>query len=810
MLRLTEPPKDTLQFIDRDDIRNTIEVAYNTLYQDITFFQIISIYGVGGIGKTQLLREEFLNNSILPIRPVYITLEITHKDDLLDILIKFRKALPENHKYPLFDYAMLYIWNYLNASQLDVGFLKSTQRNVIEFFKPFVDIAAGAPTQLPVGSIIEAVCNATDALKNLYNSRKINSIIDRIKNMGLHDILQVLPVLLGTDIHKAFLDDHFALVLDSYKVYSDRHDSFNWLTSLLESIGYGVFVIASREKINWPPSLSKTVIYKNLESLPEEEVRTALQAQLSSCPQLIENIIRMTDCMPIYLDLTVSTVLESRPEQISKNMMFFSSKEDIIEKFLAHLSVNEQETFIVLAIVQIFDVSIFEYLVKDLHLQVNVLEFEAICKRSLIRNYEYDSYFYKTHDVISNNIQHITDEAKIRRILQSYLKYMTARGRWHYSSIQVNMLLKHIIGIYIVNGLNLFEFETEQLLDIYFSVKEALVPFDCDEIDGFNIADKMKYFYCFVKALCQERANSNERLTWLESIDEMTCNFGKHLKSLRLMKGYLQALCIGTQYLKAIVDELDPKLTIEECTEWYYGQTKIFYGDCCVSYGEYKRGLKELENYRKLLSKLPGKENDMFQVTRHIAHAYRFNMMLDKAAAEYSNLIYGEDASPTPLQKIYILTNLCETYCYFEPNKVLQIIREALALSNNFKDLKSKGKIYYSLAIVWLHKKKYKRAKKCIRKSLYLNQVDGYIAGKLYAYMALAYLEYACYHQLSKRTLSIIENIQQKIQVYTCFRLPIALMKDDYSEMPSIMNSQEWIDFYQTAVAYRQFLDCLA
>lgn len=810
MLRLTEHPKDTLQFIDRDDIRNTIEVAYKHLYRDITFFQIISIYGVGGIGKTQLLREEFLNNDTLPIRPIYISLEITHKDDLLDILIKFRKALPGNHKYPLFDYAMLYIWNHLNASQLDVGFLKSVQQNVLEFFKPFVDIAVGFPTQLPVGSIIEAVCNASDALKTLYSNQKISSIIDQIKSMGLHDILQVLPILLGTDIHRAFLDDHFAFVLDSYKVYSDRQDSFNWLTSLLESIGYGVFVIASREKINWPPSLSETVIYKNLESLPEEEVRIALQAQLSSYPQLIENIIKMTDCMPIYLDLAVKTVLESRPAQINKNMIFFSSKEDIIEKFLAHLSAQEQETFIVLAIVQIFDMEIFEYLVKDLNLQVNILEFESICRRSLIRNYEYDSYFYKTHDVISNNIQHITDEVKVRRILQSYLKYMSARGRWHYSSIQVNMLLKHIIGIYIVSDFNLLEFETEQLLDIYFTVKEALIPFDCDEIEGFNKAGTMKYLYCYVKALCQERANSNERLTWLESIDEITCNFGKHLKSLKLMKGYLRALCIGTQYLKAIVNELDSKLTIEECAEWYYGQTKIFLGDCCVSYGEYKRGLQELENYRKLIPKLPGKENDMFQVTRHIAHAYRFNMMLDKAAAEYGNLIYGKDVFPTPLQKIYILTNLCETYCYFEPNKVLEILREALALCNNFKDLKSKGKIYYSLAIVWLHKKKYKRAKKCIRKSLYLNQIDGYIAGKLYAYMALAYFEYACYHRLCKRTLSIIEKIQRKIQVYTCFRLPIALMEDDYSDFPNILRSQDWIDFYQTAMTYRRFLDRIA
>lgn len=85
-------------------------------------------------------------------------------------------------------------------------------------------------------------------------------------------------------------------------------------------------------------------------------------------------------------------------------------------------------------------------------------------------------------------------------------------------------------------------------------------------------------------------------------------------------------------------------------------------------------------------------------------------------------------------------------------------------MSNAFNDLKSKGKIYYSLAIAWLIKKKYKRARKYIRKSLYLNQQDGYLAGKLYAHMANAYYEYAVSHHISKNTLRIIRDILKKFK----------------------------------------------
>ena len=75
--------------------------------------------------------------------------------------------------------------------------------------------------------------------------------------------------------------------------------------------------------------------------------------------------------------------------------------------------------------------------------------------------------------------------------------------------------------------------------------------------------------------------------------------------------------------------------------------------------------------------------------------------------------------------------------------------------------------------------------------------------------MAQAYLEYAQKKQLDPKTIRFIKDIQKKIEVYTCFNLPIALMMEDYSQFSEIKASQEWLDFYQTAVTYRHFLESL-
>lgn len=797
---------DKINFIDRKEICSLIRNAYKECSKDSTYFKILCLYGIGGIGKSRILKENI--NSMA--NPIYITLEITHRDDLLDILIKFRKALPKKYSYPLFDYAMLILWNNLNVSQLNDEFLTFTKSNIVEFLKTTLDVSLSWFTGLSIASIIELLFKAYDKLKKIYNSYQVNKILDNINNMQTYDLLKSLPFLLGKDIQRVFLNKSLIMVVDAFKNYSQNiNDASSWLISIIQNIHYGFFIITTREKINLPRNLEKYSICKEIVELPKNEVRDELLKQYKEYPELVENIITTTDCIPIYLDLAIKTVAKMSEKKISKNQIYFKEKDDIIHQFLVHLSEQEQKSIMILSIVQIFDKSIFEYLIKDLNLQIDVLEYETICNRTLIRNLENDKYFYKIHDIISDNISTVATPPYRERVLKSYLNYIHLFGLKNYSDIQINMLFKHVLTLFIKFDITLSQEYNEALLDIFFVIKEANIPFNCFEIIDFNTNNNFKYLFNFVRAVSEERANSSSRLKWLNKINEDLCCFGKHIKSLQLMKGYLCGLCDGAQNLKSTVIKINSQLSDSEVNEWYYGQTKIFLGDCYISYGLFKKGLNELTEYQKKLQNLVGKENHSFQVVRHIAHGYRFNLKMDKADELYSDLIYNKNTLATSLQKVYILTNLCETNCYFNPDKVISIQKEALTLSNAFNDLKSKGKIYYSLAIAWLIKKKYKRARKYIRKSLYLNQQDGYLAGKLYAHMANAYYEYAVSHHISKNTLRIIRDILKKIQVYSYFELPLSIMTEEYHNLLQIRRSYEWLDFDYTVIKYRSFLDSL-
>lgn len=343
---------DKINFIDRKEICSLIRNAYKECSKDSTYFKILCLYGIGGIGKSRILKENI--NSMA--NPIYITLEITHRDDLLDILIKFRKALPKKYSYPLFDYAMLILWNNLNVSQLNDEFLTFTKSNIVEFLKTTLDVSLSWFTGLSIASIIELLFKAYDKLKKIYNSYQVNKILDNINNMQTYDLLKSLPFLLGKDIQRVFLNKSLIMVVDAFKNYSQNiNDASSWLISIIQNIHYGFFIITSREKINLPRNLEKYSICKEIVELPKNEVRDELLKQYKEYPELVENIITTTDCIPIYLDLAIKTVAKMSEKKISKNQIYFKEKDDIIHQFLVHLSEQEQKSIMILSIVQIFD-----------------------------------------------------------------------------------------------------------------------------------------------------------------------------------------------------------------------------------------------------------------------------------------------------------------------------------------------------------------------------------------------------------------------------------------------------------------------
>ena len=110
---------------------------------------------------------------------------------------------------------------------------------------------------------------------------------------------------------------------DSYERYLIDHD--DWLKELIGSVEYGLFLVASREKLEWSDNKEELYPYK-LEELPTTQAELILKSNLSPIHyKLIETIINKTQCVPLFIELAINiykriiTQQERKIERDKKN-----------------------------------------------------------------------------------------------------------------------------------------------------------------------------------------------------------------------------------------------------------------------------------------------------------------------------------------------------------------------------------------------------------------------------------------------------------------------------------------------------------
>ena len=615
---------------------------------------------------------------------------------------------------------------------------------------------------------------------------------------------------MGIELNRLFYTKHLMVIVDAYEKY-DSSSFVDWLASLISQTYTGIFIVSSRENLfdgarNFSADILKT---EQIERLPPEKVRSLLEQELPFvADSFIEHLIDITDCVPIYLDLAVNTYRNMRKQdqdrQTSATFMFHD-KNDLVRQFFYHLKDGEQQFMMTLSLVQLFNQDIFEYFAEHLH-EINPFAYNKIRSLSLVSNVETDSNFYKIHDVITTNVRTLLEPSERYRIFQMYLCFIHNKLILLSSGTQKVTLYKHLLNMVIQNQFELGETETEQLLDIFFDLKQAMSDVDFSGIKGFSQYKPLWDIYYFTLAVYCEREDTLVRLTWLNHISETGCRFGKHKKSFAIIRGYLNEWCGNHSYMKTALEWVEPALQNIEVREWYYAQAKIFRGDYLTITGDFKNAECILKEFLQSIQKFPERENSIFQAKRHLGHLYRFNLMVEKANHHYLSTRDDHAKYGTTIQEIYIVTNLCEANCFLSPEIVLENCYHGLELGKSLHDLKSIAKIYYSMAITQLHYKKYKRARKYIHKSLRYNQMDGYQLGLLFPLLAEVFLCRCCQHPLNTKSF---DRLLDQVQVYGFLKLPIAMLKQDMSSIQEIQRQYQWLNFHETLTSYRSFLGML-
>lgn len=803
------------KFVDRSEIRTFIMDEIQHKMQKDNYFKVISIYGMGGIGKSCLINE--IENQISRLDKKYrflsISFEIENNRQYIENLIKICDAYDK--PCILFSYAAMLYWEKTSILQLDTKFMKKIQAS---FLSDLVDAINQITTALlPVDIAIPALPTISNILKctgeivQRVRYLPYFSIMKKLRNLSSTELLNNLPILLGTDIvHNEYEKEHqkpLICLFDSYQQSIPYSESVEWLLQLIGTIHKGLFIVTSREKLLWTDKENEIYPYE-LKCYPEEEARNYLLEYIRpKDTNLIDLIIASTQCVPIYIELAIEIYQkEILCDSGDLNKSLFRDREALAVHFINHLNPNWQEVIINLAVIRVFNEKIFTYIVQEQNLNCPLHEYHDIVNVSLIQYIENTNSLVKIHDVFCNNVIKILRNQQKINILSLYLNYVLYRQPYIPENDQIGILLTLFINILQIE----IDFSRqliiptdiiEKTLDLFFllsNVNVAFTPVEPIEGSDTNV-NQMLYL---INAIFYKNKSTKKAIKYLEHIKNPK-QLGHHEISFHIFSRYTFSLTGDYASLKKELKNYNDLLTDNDKPFWYYMQIKLYSSDFLLMEGNFIDSYNILVDLEKQQDNTIFSIDNFFQIQRQKGHVFRFNLYMDKAFEEYKKVLTHSETSDAV--KGYIYTNMIEAKCYFSPQFVEESFETALAYVESEKQIKNKGKLYYARAISNIVNKKYDLAEKDIQESIVLNQQDGYQSGELFALMAQAYLEYARNNKITENTLEHIHKLLSNNNVYNYFNLPLSIMNGMEKQTKHYMIEYQWIDFNYTLKQYHTF-----
>lgn len=821
---LFAPPKERT-FTDRTEIMSLLNETLTKLNEGSTVFQVFSIHGIGGIGKTRLVTE--FSRLVSPEPVFFVSFEIEKRSDVVNNLCKIRKEI--DCSCPFFDFALLRYWEMTNPTVLDDSFMDVFHKN---FFVSMLDLVAEIVGE-PVGALeceftlppIITPSTIMDFMNTIY--RKIpqfqhSSLFQAISSTSTDQLIDKLSTLLGIEIgHLISVGKIMTpiFIFDSYQESQPYSESEEWLYHLVKSAGRGVYIVTSREPLHWKES-SEHLIVHNLQCYPEDEARILLEETIQNRPDLVDQIIESTQCVPIYIDLALN-VYESEKTVVGEVLVeksLFCDRHKLVHHFISHMRPSWQSVVLNLATIRLFNNDIFQHLVKSKMLDCAPYEYTNIIQSNLFSyvSESKNSNLIKLHDVFCKDVLNGRPVSECYSIYRSYLDYLCYRRDVLIKAnngASLAALFQNALYLAIVLEERLFREETisskrqietsvvEQLLDIFFTLvanRVRFVPLPFEKIKTRTMRKVCQFVY--IKTY--EKLNTRQTLEALEQIGDVSC-FGKHTLSYEAVLFYTKSLTGNYNDLETWINQIDTKLDDRSKCEWFYNRMKIYQADCYMLNGQFKSALESLI----LLNNGYISTEDHYSIYRTIGHIQRFNFQLEEARRTYSSLM--RDYHNNSVYREYLAANLAEAQCYFPDDDFIRRNQKVLISMQTPYNVKNKGKVLYALAIANIVKKHYRTAQSHIDECIKINYKDGYQSGELFAYMAQAYLDYALTGCVTKKTNDQIEHLLIRNGVYTYFRLQLAIMCGDISRINCIGEDYDWIDFALTEKEFQRFLSQL-
>ncbi len=794
-------------FTDRIDARTVFSESIDTWMSRNKPSEVIVYYGIGGIGKSRLLKElysttdKYYKENTKNINNVYVSLDTFDCSNITNTLIKIRSQLKIDCS--LFDYAYM---EYNAKSNISVEDLKNKMTSfnspIIEVLNECIDLGTGS-IAIPSNLLSKAV----EFVKKRNFNKQYHEYIEEIHTLMETEIYERLPYYLGICIQNAAQKGEYnTIFIDSYEslLTSSRYknNEEEWLQELFLSSENIRIIVASRDKLKWEEQDKEWSEYLNqhlLSRLSVEDSISFLKHVPIEDETIIKKMVKSSKGMPLFLDMYVDMYTSDFNSGKTINKDNFKAKGDtIISRYIKYLNDNEKSAVKLLSLLDCFDKEFAQ----------DYLESEKI----FMLNNELNSLYNKSifiEDTVNKNLIRIDSSVREyikKEISDSQATQFTEKLICCIEKIKNNIERSFKYFGQVIEIEKDFNINSENISDKLIELMQYFMDMGYwNEIYKiFNQAvetsnecfETMRYFAnVFYMKRTEKLTDTKQYIQKFEGCHKLSDNQKYLNEYLRAHTEHLLGnYDIALELYKKLYEEMN---LIKECVSIHtFNAVMIKYIDVLFLKGKFKTSLNMIE---EMLNNKNINTSEKIELLRTKGHIYRFNLMFNESEKIYNAAykLIEKQNSKSFEGKIY--TNMSEALCIINPIKSLEFAQKSLDINKQLGNSIEIGKAYSASCIAKSLLNNYENATIDGNNGIKVEEIVGYKSGVLFCNFALLICAYSCNN--TEDVLKMYNNIKlitDDIKVYTFLEKYAKILTDKNPEKLKELTDFEWLDINNT------------
>mgnify|MGYP001263287881 CR=1 FL=1 len=335
--------------------------------------RVLNLTGIGGIGKSRLLREIRERVERGGYRTAVLDLQVPALRQQADALAVLRVRLGEQGvRFDRYDIAYAVLWQrlhpHLRINERDLPFAQDS-----EVLSSVLDAASGVPVFGTAIGLVRLLERARSGQRR-RRALKIDTTLKQLDELPNAELVDAVTYYFAEDLRDDSTERPYTIFIDAYEAMRGQDDA--WLQDLVAQLDRGLTVIASREPVPWDGEWEQVIRTEPIDGLPLEARLELLADGGIDDPQERWAIATASEGVPFYLHLAVDTR--------SRGVGGVVSGAEILRRFLQHVDPAEIRFLELLSVARLFDFEVFRRLAAAFDLPGHRMAWESLTSYSFV------------------------------------------------------------------------------------------------------------------------------------------------------------------------------------------------------------------------------------------------------------------------------------------------------------------------------------------------------------------------------------------------------------------------------------------